>query len=287
MSGIMGSTYQIGNAYSWALAGFVVGLFGWRWSFWIPAGIVIVSAIHWFIRGRNAPEEVGLPTIEEEAKGTMGTTGVRKDHHVGFTHTLRLVLLTPRIWAAALGLFCLNIVRYGFMSWAPTYMFEVQKATISTAAYKAIAIPIAGSLGAFFAGWVSDRFFGSRRAPVATIMLLMLGLFAWLYPKIPAGQWILSLLCLLLIGFMTYGPHVLIVGTLPMDCGTRKAAASTAGFIDCFGYIGAALTGVGSGWLVDNYGWNATFYFWVAGAVVAAIVMLTLWNYRPTKGKYY
>jgi len=67
-------------------------------------------------------------------------------------YTLSVVLKNPRIWAVGMGLFCLNIVRYGFVSWAPTYMFEVQKASISTAAYKAIAIPVAGCLGAIFAG---------------------------------------------------------------------------------------------------------------------------------------
>ena len=46
-------------------------------------------------------------------------------------------------------------------------MFEEQGATISLAAYKAIAFPLAGGLGAVFAGWMSDKVFKSRRAPVA------------------------------------------------------------------------------------------------------------------------
>lgn len=287
MSGLLGTSYQVGNAYSWALAGFVVGIMGWRWAFWIPGVIVIISAFHWYLRGRDAPEKVGLPTIEEEERGAQSKGKVREDSHIGFSKTLSLVFKTPRIWAVASGLFCLNIVRYGFMSWAPTYMFEVQKATISTAAYKAIAIPVAGSLGAIIAGWISDRFFGSRRAPIAAIMLFILGFSAWLYPRIPAGNWVLSLFCLLLIGFMTYGPHVLMVGTIAMDLGTRKASASVAGFIDCFGYIGAALSGVGTGWLIDKCSWNAAFYFWVAGAFVACILMALLWNYKPVKGEYY
>ena len=105
--------------------------------------------------------------------------------------------------------------------------------------------------------------------------------------RIPAENWILSFSCLLLIGFMTFGPHVLIVGIAPMDFATRKVASSATGFVDCFGYIGAALTGVGSGWLADKFGWNASFYLWVAGALAAAILMALLWNYKPAKGKYH
>lgn len=284
MGGILGSSYQIGNAYSWALAGFVTGLLGWRWAFWVPAIIFIALGIHWYLRSRNAPEEVGLPAIENEAQGVrpLGT----KDHHLGFRYTLGLIARNKAIWIAAFALFWLNIVRYGFMSWAPTYMFEVQKVTIPVAAYKAVALPIAGSLGALCAGWLTDRYFQSRRAPMAATMLFLLGVFAWLYPRVPAELWVLSLFCLLVIGFMTYGPHVLIVAIMPMDLGTRKASSSVTGFVDGFGYIGAGLTGVFSGWLVDNYSWDAAFYFWVISAIIASILMVTLWNYKPKSGEY-
>jgi len=40
-----------------------------------------------------------------------------------------------------------------------------------------------------------------------------------------------------------------------MDYGARKAASSATGFIDGVGYIGAALTGILSGWLTDVWGW--------------------------------
>lgn len=50
---------------------------------------------------------------------------------------------------------------------------------------------------------------------------------------------------------MTYGLYVLMIGTVAMDFGTRKAASVT-GFIDCFGYIGAVLCEVlvRVGWLI-------------------------------------
>jgi sugar phosphate permease len=71
-----------------------------------------------------------------------------------------------------------------------------------------------------------------------------------------------------------------------MDYGTRKAASSAIGFIDGVGYIGAAVTGILSGWLTDAWGWDATFYLWILGAIVAGVLMLLLWNYKPEKGEY-
>jgi sugar phosphate permease len=185
-----------------------------------------------------------------------------------------------------LAFLCLDVIRYGFMLWAPTYLFEVQHANISQAAWKSIALPVAGVLGAITAGWATDKFFGSRRAPVIAMMLALLGVFAFIFPKIPAQHWVLSMICLLVIGFMTYGPHVLMVGAIAMDFGTRKGAASAAGFIDALGYVGASLAGVLSGYLIDHTGWNAAFYFWVSCAFVGAVLSAILWKYKPAKGRY-
>lgn len=287
VTGLFGSCYQFGNAVSWVLAGFVVGMFGWRFAFWIPAIVVIIVAVQWFINGRNAPEEIGLPTVEDCHEGIMELKECQKDEHLGFKYTLKTVLSDPRIWMVGFSLFGLNIIRYGFMDWAPTYMFEVEKAAISTAAYKALAIPLAGSLGALFAGWASDKFFQSRRAPIMVFMLAGLMGLTILYPQLKHFHWIWSLLCLIAIGFTMYGPHVMICATIPMDYASRKAAASAAGFIDGFGYFGAALTGIISGFLIDNYGWNAAFYFWVVGVFLAIVLMSLQWNYRPEKGEYH
>jgi len=267
-TGILGSSYQIGNVVSWALAGFVVGLLGWRWAFWVPAAIVPFLAINWLLRMKEKAEDVGFEPVEM----------VRKSN--GLRDTLKSTLQNKRIWIVALALFGLNIVRYGFLNWAPTYFFEVQKAAISLAAYKALIIPMVGSLGALSAGWISDKFFQNRRAPMAVWMLLILILAVWLFPQIPVTSWVLSLIVLAIIGFTTFGPHTMMVTALPMDLGTKEMASSAAGFIDGWGYIGAALTGVGTGFLLDNFGWDYAFYFWLSGAVMAAILMATLWKYK-------
>ncbi len=265
----------------------MIAYLNWRWLFYVPAVILAVGAVHWYLRGRNAPEVVGLPCLEEEGDHNAQRSASSHDYHLGFKHTLTTVLSSPHIWYMAFGLFFLNIVRYGFMDWTPTYMFEIQGATISMAAYKAMVIPIAGSMGALFAGWLSDKVCHLRRAPACAVMLLALAFCTWLFPQIPGTNWVASLIVLALIGFLTYGPHVAIVTYVPMDFGTRKVAASTIGFIDGMGYVGAAVTGIASGFLVDHFGWNAAYYLWMGGALASAALMFLLWNYRPVVTKYH
>jgi sugar phosphate permease len=297
--GLMGSCYQIGNAYAWLLASFLAANFGWRSLFWVPAIIFLISSIHFVIRLRNAPEEVGLPPIEQLRKiaagdplGAAGETGagvkaaVCKDEHMGFAYTCKACAGNPRIWGVSIAFFCLDIIRYGFFYWAPTFLIEVQGAEISSAGLSVAVLPLAGSAGAIVTGWATGRFFNNRRAPVICICLFGLAIFSYLFYYAPPGAWLWSLFCLAVIGFCTYGPHVLMVGHAAQDFAGRKAAASAAGFIDGFGYIGAAMTGVFTGWLVEHHGWTAGFWYWIIAALVAAVVMLVLWRVPVEEVEY-
>jgi len=292
--GLMGSCYQIGNAYSWLLASYLAATYGWRTIFWVPAIIFLVSSIHFVTRLRNAPEEVGLPPIEQlrkimepgEGVKPAAVSGAAKDEHMGFAYTIKLCVTNPRIWAVAISFFCLDIIRYGFFYWAPVYLIEAQGASITSAGLKVAVLPLAGSAGAIVTGWATGKFFQNRRAPVIAICLFGLAIFSYLFYNAPPGAWVWSLICLAVVGFCTYGPHVLMVGHAAQDFAGRKAAASAAGFIDGFGYIGAAMTGVFTGWLVDHFGWYAGFYYWIISAVVAGSIMLALWKVPVEEVEY-
>lgn len=290
--GLMGSCYQIGNAYSWLLASYVAANYGWRAIFWVPSIIFLISSAHFVTRIRNAPEEIGLPPIEQlrklldpvkEQKDGLDPTSapvckVTEDKHLGFKQTIKICVSNPRIWAVSVAFFCLDIIRYGFFYWAPTYLIEVQGAKITSAGLSVAVLPIAGSIGAIVCGWATGKFFENRRAPVISVCLFTLAVFSYFFYTAPPGAWLWGLICLAIIGFCTYGPHVLMVGHAAQDFAGRKAAASAAGFIDGFGYIGAAMTGVFTGWLVDNYGWGAGFWYWIIAALIAAVIMLAMWR---------
>ena len=290
LSGRLGTSYILGGAISVALAGFITARFGWRATFFVPVVILLVSAIHWYLRARNSPESAGLPTLEElegEATPTEGKEISSEDKYLGLRYTLKQSLGNRVVWIMGFGLFFVNIVRYGFLTWAPTYLFEIQKDGIDKAAYSSIIFPLAGAVGAIFAGWATDRWFQSRRAPVAGIFLFMTGIAAWGYRAIDLeNQWFLGLITLATIGFFVFGAHVLIVAAAPMDFGTRKAASSATGFIDGMGYLGAGLQGIVTGLLVDRWGWTAGFAFWIVCAFLAAGVMIVLWKYKPLKKDY-
>lgn len=69
-----------------------------------------------------------------------------------------------------------------------------------------MAIPLAGSMGVLFAGWLSDKVFHLRRAPASSIMLLALGFFTWLFPQVPQANWVDSLAVLVMVIYTHFLP---------------------------------------------------------------------------------
>jgi sugar phosphate permease len=294
-SGILGTSYQLGDAATLLLTGVLLAGFSWPVMFWVPAAVLAVIGLHFVIRIRNAPEEVGLPTVEEQEAGQTEAREVVSDEHLGFAYTLRQTVANPRVWVVGMAFFCLDIIRWGFFYWPVKMMMEMHGDRLSTAAIKGAIVPLFGSLGALTAGWVTDRYFGGRRAPVVSVMMLGLAAAVYLFVGASQGATLLVVVLLAVIGFLTYGPHVLMVGTMAMDFGTRKAASAAAGFIDALGYAGVAVGMVVTGLIVDHYknigdepgGWQMALLFWCAAALASAILMATLWRSRPPKGEYH
>jgi len=284
--GLLGTSYQIGDVVSLALAGIVISKLGWRWAFWIPGIICIFLAFSYFVTGRDSPEEVGLPGIEEDYNN-INKYIVNEDHYLGFKFTLKKVLTNKSIWIVSISMFFLNYIRIGFMLWAPTYLFETQGITVSQAAFKLMLIPAAGSLGALFSSWFVYKYLKERGVRIIPIMLFLLVLFCYLFTNTIKSNWILSIIFLILIGFFLYGAHVLMSVLLPMNYATRKAAASASGFVAGWGYTGAALSSFLGGLISERFGWNYVFYLYIFSGIIATILMVILWNYKSVKDKYY
>ena len=263
VAGRMGTSYILGGAASVLLAGFIAAQWGWRWTFFAPGLLMLVFAARWYSRARNRPEDIGFPPVERTAE------------REGLALSLKRSLGNPTAWVLGAALMFTNVLRYGFLTWAPTYLFETQGAAIDKAAYSSVIFPLAGALGAVAAGWASDRWFKSRRAPCACLCLAAAGALAYAYRV--ADYWLAGLLLLAATGATVFGAHVLVVGAAPMDCGGRKAASAVTGFIDAWGYVGAGATGLVTGLLVDRWGWSAGFNFWALSAFAGALVMVPLW----------
>jgi sugar phosphate permease len=274
MMGILGTSYTVGSAIAIILVGALLhlGHGAWQVAFSVPAVILALSFVHTALRLREAPsrgvEDASAPPVDRLPIGVA----------------LRATLGNGRIWILALGLFGLDAVRYGFLDWAPGHLAEVHGTGALSAALKTAVFPLAGGLGTLSSGWMTDRFFQSRRAPVCALLLVGVGLLTLAYRVVVGVGALPTVICLALTGFCLYGAQILLVGTAAQDFARRGAMAAAAGFVDFTGHLGAFSGDVVTGWMLKHHGWPGAITWWACAAFGAAALVSTLWRARAGDG---
>ena len=133
----------------------------------------------------------------------------------------------------------------------------------------------AGIPGMLVSGYLSDRVFRGRRAPATICFMLFVILAILVYWFNPAGNVLIDNLALIAIGFLIYGP-VMMIGLQAADMVPRVATGGATGLTGLLGYlIGSAGAGAFMGLMVDLYGWDGGFIALV-GACILSIVFLLL-----------
>jgi MFS transporter, OPA family, glycerol-3-phosphate transporter len=288
--GLLGTCYQLGGAVAWFLAFFLTGYcatqlgLDWRTVFAVPAALLAAAGLAFFVFVRNHPEDVGVTGPDGHETQAQASDAKREQN---IATNVMTTLRNPYLWIVAATFFTLDVNRYGFVNWLPAYLDEQGGASSATLwgslgeVMKRCIHPLAGSAGAIMAGWATDRYFGGRRAPVIAILLALLGGFSLLFPFIaPTQRWLLMAV-VGLIGFCTYGPHILMVGHAAQDFGRKHGAAGAAGFIDALGYIGASLAGWGAGVLIHSRGYKLTFLVFGSAALVGSVLITFIWKAGP------
>lgn len=272
-------SHNVGGMLAPIIASYSLTLSGsWQSAFYVPAVLAIITGIVVLQFLRDTPQSVGLPPIEQY-KNDYPSTGVedRERELSGSEIFLKYVLNNKFLWIFAAANVLVYIVRYGVLNWAPTYLTEVKGYTITNSAWQSSLYELAGIPGMLFSGWASDKIFHGRRSPVMVIcMLLVVGavMVYWFNPK---GNYIVDSLALVAIGFLIYGP-VMLIGVAACDLVPKKAVGTAAGLTGLFGYVGATAAEVGIGNLVQHYGWDAGFIVISAAALCSVFLLALTWN---------
>ncbi len=301
--GAMGTCYLLGNAFTWLVCLVLISDFGkqfgcdWRSVFLVPAIMFAVVGVIFYLGIRNRPEDVDLPPVDAQIDHSEDV--LDKAHPSIAANFLRTVR-NPYLWITAGTFFMLDLTRYGFVFFLPGYLSSAAGPESDVwglplkMIVKVCVLPLGGVPGVLLAGWLTDKFFGGRRAPVIVLMLLVLGALSILFPYIPRDNTWLLVTVIALVGFFTYGPHILMVGHAAQDFAKKSGAGGAAGFIDAWGYVGVALAGVGAGVLIDSYGESAAeklqgtqaaFGAFGWAAILGAVLMCLIWKVKPNNGE--
>ena len=254
--------------------------------FYVPAVLAIAMAVLLLVFLRDTPQSCGLPSIED-FKNDHPETGVA-DPEKELTAKeifVTFVLKNKPLWIIAVANVFIYVVRYGVLNWAPTYLTTMKCCPPDTSRWLFFLYEVAGIPGTLLAGWASDRLFGGRRSPVSLIFMVFVTISVWVYWKNPAGNFMVDSIALFAIGFLIYGP-VMLIGVSAVDLAPKKAAGTAAGFTGFFGYVfGAVIAELGMGRIVDRWGWDGGFTMLLAACVISVVLFAMTWNvhHKPNR----
>ncbi len=287
-AGIFGIMIQAGRWFAFTGAPFILRKLPWWWAFWIPAAILAVMFVLNLLLVASTPADAGYEfhtadeTKEEAAQPAT----------LGFV--LRKVFASEAMWLIAFSSMCLGMVRNGIdQYWAGYFgsVFNLSTADSSRFApynFVAYGTPVAAIFGGIVAGNLSDRVFGSRRAPVIFFAFIGMTLSLVALSQGLHTAWTGALL-LLVIAFFIQSAHSLIGGAASMDFGGKKAVATAAGLFDGAQYLAGAIVTYGLGRILDSYKNpklpGSEFEMWPLAplpfAILGAILIARLWNVVP------
>ncbi len=282
--GLWSTNYALGGLIASIIAGYFGQYFGWRYAFLVPAAILLLVWVLFYLFQKNRPEDIGLPPIEvyhgEQLPAATSADAVVEEKHDSWKIILE-VLANPMVLLLGAVYFCFKPARYAILFWGPAYINDKLGTGMAESGFISAMFELAGPFSVILAGLISDKIFGARRMPVSIICLLLLGVLLYFLDDLPSTRWMLAG-SLFLIGLLTYAPDSLISGTAAVDFGTKKGAATASGLINGCGSIGAIVGGTIPGFFHERWGWHGVFTSLAAAAVLAGLLLLPKWNALPS-----
>jgi OPA family glycerol-3-phosphate transporter-like MFS transporter len=259
----------------------------WHAKFYLPGFIALVIAMIAYLLIRDRPEVCGLPPIED-FKNDYPENYSQQEYDKTISAReifVKYIFNNKLLWYIAVANAFVYLVRYGVLDWAPTYLSEAKQFSVTETGWAYFVYEWAGIPGTILAGYVSDKWFKGKRGPVSIIYMILVLVFVVIYWTNPVGQPMIDSLALIGIGFLIYGP-VMLIGVHALDLVPKQAAGTAAGFTGLFGYLGGALfANIAMGIIVDTFGWDGGFITLVLACVFSIILIGLAWRVEYNQAK--
>ena len=278
--------------------------------FVIPALIMTIWALIDAIMLKDTPDQAGFDPLDTaDASSDDGQA-----HNPGYWAIVRKIFSNRIILIIGVIELTSGVLRNGVLQWYQVFAKETGLGVPLITGNWGFWGCVTGIAGGFAAGWVSDRFFQSRRAPSAGLMegvmmvasALMIGFLCLQFLpassagkplELPAaGEGVMGLLvgwrpvvvgiCAIAMMMAVIGVHSIMSGTATADFGGKKAAATATGIADAFAYIGSAIQSFTIGY-ASSVSWSLWPMVLLPFAILGLIFCMKMWTVVPAATKRY
>jgi sugar phosphate permease len=261
--GILSTSYELGNVAALNLSG-LVAQWGWRALFVVNPLLfaLIGGSVFLVLRAGDAPV-ADAPRPPPEPR-------------LPLSEILPVLFRRGSFWLAVVLSMLLTFMRVAFLTWTPTYLYELGRAaghdTISGAIVKSSLFPAAGVVSAMTVGPLTDRLGPGRRAPIMAASLSVVVVLVLILGHGGVHDATVAALLIAGVGLFLLGPYSLMAGVIALDVAGKRGTATATGIIDGAGYLAGTAAGYVLGHLADTAGWSAVFDLLVAAALLATLV---------------
>lgn len=271
---VLGISLPVGMMLGFVSAGFLADKLGWRTSFALIGGIGLLIAP--FV----------LWTIREPVRGRFDFVSHDPQERESLFQAIRQ-LWHIRSYRFLIGGAALHAYGYySIMNWSAPFYVRAHGLSLSEVSYYlALANGIAGGIGMYLGGWLSDRLgqFDVR------LRVRLLAFAQLIFVPLAIGQYMVESTTLSLsIGVAAfamlpfyYGPVIAIPQMLVTPSMRALTSAVTLLVVNLFGLgLGPALTGLISDMLVSNYGMvqDSLRYAISSAVMVSLIAAIMYWQ---------
>ncbi len=272
--------HNVGGGLIGPVAILAIAIFSdWESKLYFPGIVALFVALVAYLMIRDTPQSQGLPPIEEYKNDYPINYSAKNEEELTAKEIFFNYVFNNRmLWYIAIANAFVYLVRYGILDWSPTYLEEAKGFSVKESGWAYFAYEYAGIPGTLLCGWISDKVFKGRRAPATIIYMVLVLLAVIVYWQNPPGNIWVDNAALIAIGFLIYGP-VMLIGVQALDLVPKKAAGTAAGLTGLFGYLGGALfANIAMGFVVDKWSWDGGFIVIVLACVLSIIFTAFTWN---------
>ncbi len=213
----------------------LVGLIGWRRSFWGVGLVTLAGAALCALIVRDRPPD---------APAAPGGGNLR-----AVLAGARQVLRNPHTWPPFLAFFCLYAVVGNQMLWLVPYLRDVYGLGLGEAAVYATAPSLALLAGAPLTGLASDRLLGRRKTPYVVLTAAQSAL--WIVFVATLGALPLAAVYALLFAMGLTGAAFVLVWPIGREVNPPHLDGVAVAVVNFGGFLGAALTQAPLGAVLD------------------------------------
>lgn len=258
-NGLIFAGVGLGAAVTSPLITHLMVNYGWRYAFWVSAGIGLAGGLVWFWLARNTP---GQHPWVSQAELEQIRTGLPADSKKDAQERMpwAAILGNRDILAVTFSYFAFGYAAQIFFSWFFIYLSTERHLDLKQSALYTMLPFLAMSIGSVSGGFISDlvtKHFGKRlgRSGIAVFGIGLCAVFIALGTQAASPQ----LASVILAG----GAGALYLSqssfwSVSADIGGRSAG-TVSGVMNMGGQIGGAVTASLTPAIATAYGWTAAF----------------------------